>query len=81
MKAAPPCSPVSTGKRQILPNPTEEPAVARMMPKRLAKFPRWKTEGFLCGEESEFMDEDEADGYGRQPAHDETIDGECTEGN
>jgi hypothetical protein len=38
IKAAPPFSPVIYGKRHTLPNPTAEPAVARITPSLLPKF-------------------------------------------
>ena len=38
MKAAPPLRPVSMGKRQMLPNPTAEPAAANTAPNLLPKF-------------------------------------------
>lgn len=37
INAAPPFSPVIKGKRQMLPSPTAEPAVARTIPNLLAK--------------------------------------------
>jgi hypothetical protein len=40
MKAAPPLWPAMNGKRQTLPSPTAEPAVAKMIPILLAKFAR-----------------------------------------
>ena len=38
INAAPPCEPVSVGKRHTLPSPTAEPAAARMMPSLLPKL-------------------------------------------
>ena len=49
MNAAPPLFPASTGKRQMLPNPTAEPAVASTMPSLLAKSERSFLISFLFG--------------------------------
>ena len=38
MNAAPPCSPTIYGKRQILPSPIADPAMAIMKVKELPKF-------------------------------------------
>ena len=39
MKAAPPFSPATYGKRQMLPSPITEPPTAAIVPKRLANDP------------------------------------------